>query len=454
MNSMFRTACVLALLAPCATPAAPTSTPDPLAQLEARIQALEADAQARRQEADQAMAALQAARVEIDQLKQALASAPPVQSPPNPPNLPNPPIAAAADSGANAFNPAISVILNGTYANHSVDPDDYVRAGFPLVGEAGPGADGLSLGESEIAMSANVDDKFYGQLTLAVGSDDGNDEIGIEEAYIDSSALPGGLSIRAGRFFSNIGYLNNHHAHTDNFPDRPLAYQAFLGNQYGDDGVQLRWVAPTDLYLELGGEVLRGQNYPSGGAADDGVGAVSLFAHFGGDVGFEHSWLAGISMLRSETEGGEDGFSGDVDLYLADFTWKWAPDGNTKDGGLQLRTEWFLDERDGVYQDPEDPALDQAWKGKRRGAYVETIYRINRRWDTGYRYDRLWADHSGPLASSFDPSRHGVMLTWRNSEFSLLRLLLSRDQVNPDDTDDVLLLQYQATFGAHGAHKF
>src|SRR3546814_7310932 len=68
-------------------------------------------------------------------------------------------------------------------------------------------------------MAANVDDKFYGQLTLAVGSDD---SIGTEEAYIDTLGLPGGLTLRAGRFFSNLGYFNSHHTHTDHFIDRPL----------------------------------------------------------------------------------------------------------------------------------------------------------------------------------------------------------------------------------------
>ena len=162
-------------------------------------------------------------------------------------------LAAPADSGgaggANAFNPAISIILNGSYSHHSLDPDAYVRSGFPLVGEAGPGANGFSLGESEVSFAANIDDKFYGQLTMALENEDGEDHLGIEEAYIDTTALPGGLSLRAGRFFSNIGYLNSHHAHTDNFFDRPLAYQAFLGSQYGDDGVQLRWVAPTSVFV-------------------------------------------------------------------------------------------------------------------------------------------------------------------------------------------------------------
>ncbi|MEO8314640.1 MAG: hypothetical protein ABI645_07570 [Pseudomonadota bacterium] len=362
--------------------------------------------------------------------------------------------AAATGANGNAFNPAMSVILNAQYAHHSLNPDDYLRAGFPLAGEAGPGAQGLSLGESEVSLAANIDEKFYGQLTTSIESEDGEDHLGIEEAFVDTSALPDGLSMRLGRFFSNVGYLNSHHAHTDKFADRPLAYQAFLGGHYGDDGVQLRWVAPTDLFIELGGEAFRGQNFPSGGAAHSGVGVTTLFAHFGGDLGVENSWLAGLSMLRSKTVGADDGFSGANRLYVADLTWKWAPQGNTKDGGIQLRSEYFIDDRDGVFTDPAEVQPDQSWIGKRRGWYVEGVYRINRIWETGYRYDHLSADDSGPFASSFDPSRHSVMLTWRNSEFSLVRLQVSRDHPNPLDSDTAVTLQIQTALGAHGAHKF
>jgi len=361
---------------------------------------------------------------------------------------------AASGANGNAFNPAISIILNGQYAHHSLDPDNYTRAGFPLAGEGGPGVRGLSLGESEVSLAASIDEKFYGQLTVAAESEDGEDHFGIEEAFIDTTALPEGFTLRAGRFFSNIGYLNSHHAHTDKFSDRPLAYQAFLGGQFGDDGVQLRWVAPTDLFVELGGEAFRGQNFPSAGAGHAGVGATTLFAHVGGDVGVENSWLAGVSMLRSKTARAEDGFSGVNKLYMTDVTWKWAPQGNTKDGGIQLRGEYFIDDRAGAFSDPAAPQLDQPWVGKRYGWYVEGVYRINRIWEAGYRYDQLQADNDGPFASSFDPRRHSAMLTWRNSEFSLVRLQISRDRPNPVDTDTAVTLQVQTALGAHGAHKF
>jgi len=417
-------------------------------ELAQRIEALESESQKLREQAAAALAAAQAAKAELEQLKATRqeAAVAAVVTPAAP--------APAPASSANAFNPAISVILNGTYAHHSLDPDDYVRAGFPLVGEGGPGEQGFSLGESEIALSANVDDKFYGQLVAALEEEDGETEAHIEEAYIDTMALPQGFSLRAGRFFSNIGYLNSHHAHTDSFTDRPLAYQAFLGNQYGDDGMQLRYVPALDLFLEFSGELLRGDEYPSGGAAHSGVGARTLAVHAGGDVGIESSWLAGVSVLDTDVENGADGFEGDERLYLADFTWKWAPNGNTKDGGVTLRGEYFHEDRDGQFVDPADAGLAQPWNGSRRGAYLEGVYRIDRRWDAGYRYDRLWADDSGPYASSFDPRRHTVELTWRNSEFSLVRLQLSHDEPRQDRDDDAVYLQYQMHLGAHGAHKF
>jgi hypothetical protein len=432
--------------------------------LEARIKVLEASADAMRQQAAQASEALKTAQAEIDELKnaapaEATAAAPAEAAAEVPAEATAsteeaaPPASAEATS-ANAFNPAISVILNGQYAYHSLNPDSYVRAGFPLAGEAGPGPQGLSLGESEVSLASNIDEKFYGQLTFSIESEDGEDHLGVEEAYIDTTALPDGFSLRAGRFFSNIGYLNSHHAHTDKFADRPMAYQAFLGNQYGDDGVQLRWVAPTDLFVEVGGEVMRGQNFPSGGAGHAGAGVKTAFAHLGGDVGIENSWLAGVSVLKSQTDGGEDGFRGDETLYIADATWKWAPGGNTKDGGIQVRSEYLREDRDGLYVDALDPAFDQLWSGQRSGGYIEGVWRINRLWETGYRYDRLWADDTGPFASTFDPYSHTLMLAWRNSEFSMFRLQASHDKPNGTDTDNTVTLQYQMSLGAHGAHKF
>ena len=473
--------------------AAMPSAPPTLGALAARLQALEADADTQRKRTAQVQAELEQARAEIAQLKSAragVASASPGAAPPanpedavaaNPEDAVAAPASAGAGAGAGAgadsgtaaenavasndgggdssnptaFNPAISIILNGSYSAHSLDPNNYVRSGFPIIGGAGPSAKGFSLGESEVSMAANIDEKFYGQLTTTISSDDQGDHLGVEEAFIDTTSLPNGFSLRMGRFFSNVGYLNSHHAHTDKFFDRPLPYQAFLGNQYGDDGVQVRWVAPTALFVELGGEIFRGASYPAGGAAHAGAGVKTLFGHVGGDIGSESSWLAGLSVLQSRSEGAEDGFVGDGRLYIADGTWKWAPQGNFKDGGVTVRGEYFADHRDGAYVDPVDSVNTSPWKGMRRGAYVEGVYRINRQWEAGLRFDKLWSgDLAGPYSSTFDPTRESIAATWLNSEFSLFRLQFSHDRPNPDDTDNTLTLQYQVSLGAHGAHKF
>lgn len=460
MRKLLLTVALSAALSAPALAAPQQSDHDRIATLEAQVQALQAQLQAMKAAAPAPIAAAPeagtaaaGANSDIDALA---ADAPdnPAPAADTSMGVAAPAAGSTSSSGANAFNPAISVILNGSYSQHSLDPGSYSRAGFPLAGEAGPSPAGFSLGESEVSLAANIDDKFYGQLTLAMGSEDGEDHLGVEEAFIDTTHLPGGFNLRMGRFFSNIGYLNSHHAHTDSFFDRPLPYQAFLGGQYGDDGVQLRWIAPTPVFLELGGEVLRGQPYPSGGAQHDGVGSKTLFAHVGGDAGSNNEWLAGVSMLKTRTAGGEDGFSGDANVYVADATWKWAPQGNFKDGGITLRGEYLLDDRNGIYIDPADPLSSAPWSGQRRGAYLEGVYRLSRQWDVGYRYDRLWSDGNLPLATGFDPFRHSAELTWRNSEFSLFRLQLARDRPNAADSDNVLTLQYQTSLGAHGAHKF
>lgn len=450
MRSDTLAAALAAALISVSAHAAEPVTAEQVAALEARIAQLEQQSQALREQAEQAIGAAREAREALAQIRQQQQDTTLAQASAAPPSASSAPVGA----NGNAFNPAISLVLNGTYAHHSLPPARYDRAGFPIVGEGGPLEQGLGLGESELAMAANIDDKFYGQLTLAVGSEDGNDEIGIEEAYIDALSLPGGLTLRTGRFFSNIGYLNSHHTHTDQFSDRPLVSQSFLGNQYFDDGVQLRWVAPTELFVEVGGEVLRGQRFPGGGGGNGGVGTKTAFVHFGGDIGSEQSWLAGLSTLHTDANHAEDGFSGNADLYIADLTWKWAPQGNFKDGGLTLRSEVFAEDRNGWLDDPNGEAPAQRWNGQRWGAYVQGVYRINRHWETGYRYDHLWSDNGLPLATGYEPSRHTLMLTWLNSEFSLVRLQLSHDQPNRDAVDNVISLQYQVNMGAHGAHKF
>jgi hypothetical protein len=181
--------------------------------------------------------------------------------------------ATSRPTSESAFNPGISLILNGTYGNLSQDPANYGIKGFiPTRGEVAPPDRGLSLGESELVFTANVDHYFRGVLIAALAPDD---SIGVEEGYIQSLGLSNGFTLKAGRFYSSVGYQNGIHAHAWNFVDAPLASKVFLGNQLADDGLQVKWVAPSDLYFDLGVEFGRGRRFPGGpdgGRSKNGIG--------------------------------------------------------------------------------------------------------------------------------------------------------------------------------------
>src|SRR5689334_2395676 len=206
-------------------------------------------------------------------------------------------------AGENALNPAVSLILNGIYGNLSQDPANFKIDGFlPTGGDVAPPNRGLSLGESELAIAANVDQIFRGTGIFSVSSDN---SIQVEEAYIQTLALSNGFTIKAGRFFSSVGYQNQVHAHAWDFTDAPLASKVFLGNQLSDDGIQLKWVAPTPLYFDVGVEVGRGRNFPAGpqgGRNKNGFGSSNFFTTLGGDFGTGTAWQASLSYLTTSPQ--------------------------------------------------------------------------------------------------------------------------------------------------------
>ena len=337
--------------------------------------------------------------------------------------------------------------------------DDAVP-GFPTGEEAGVGEEGLSLGESELNLYANLDTRFYGGTTLAFVDEEGEAGVEIEEAYVETLALPAGLSVKAGRSFSPIGYLNIQHTHTDDFVDRPLAYRALLNGKYADDGVQLRWLAPTSLFLEVGGELLRGEGFPIAGAANGGKGAWTAFAHVGGDVGFSHNWRAGISFLSGDVEGRETAgatFSGETDMEILDFIWKWAPNGNPTIRNFKIQGEYLRRRERGFLT---EGAIMGALDVDHEGWYLQGVYQFRRQWRVGLRWSELQSDDPGVLLAGTvydplgqDPQHSSAMIDWSPSEFSRLRLQYNRDESRPV-SEDQWLLQYTMSVGAHGAHRF
>ncbi len=389
-------------------------------------------------------------------------------------------------SSANAFNPKISLILDGRYAHFS-NGANYKIPGFQLGGEAGLGKSGLSLGHSELAMSANIDDKFYGNLTIALHDHDGETKVELEEAYFETLALGNGFTVKAGRFLSAVGYLNEHHEHAWDFADAPLIYRGLFGNQIRDDGIQVNWMAPTDLFIQTGAELFRGDAFPAGGGAHNGVGAYSLFANLGGDIGVSHSWQIGFSHWSADVKERAGGhghvheeaheeehelhhvahnpsFTGDSYVNAIDFIYKWAPNGNPKNRNFKFQWEYFDRREEGnIAMLGSEPLETSYYDGHQKGWYAQTVYQFMPQWRVGLRYDRLDSNNTTSNAEVLEeaglhnegitPERYSLMIDWSNSEFSRFRLQFNRDE-SSNEPDDQLFLQYTHSLGSHGAHQF
>ena len=404
---------------------------------------------------------------------------------------PSVPAAAGATtqpSRENAFNPAISLILQGTAARSSRDPDTYQITGFaPSGGEVAPAPRGFSLGESELIVTASIDPYFSGQLVAALTP---QNELEVEEAFFQTLGIGRGFTVKGGRFLSGIGYQNEIHQHAWDFQDAPLPYKAFLGGRWNDDGLQLKWLAPTDLFIELGAEVGRGRAFPSTDRSRNSPGAWTLFGHLGGDIGASTAWRAGLSYLQASPRdrGFQDldslgnpagqSFSGKSALWIADFVAKWAPDGNAAATNFKLQGEYFRRNEKGslAYDDTAQAApqfgavLTGDYKSRQSGWYLQGTWQFMPRWRAGLRYDRLdsgsvdnaiVANGLGPTANDFpllmtayNPTRHTAMLDWSPTEFSRLRLQFASDKSRMGVTDNQALLQYIFSLGAHGAHRF
>ena len=430
---------------------------------ERRLKALEARVR-------QAEAGSSSAAAPLPATPSAATAAAPAPTPAAEP-LPAPVSSAAAPAAANAFNPAISLILSASYASLSQDPERYRINGFLTGAEIGPGVQGFSLGESELTISATVDPWFFGSLSVALEADNG---ASVEEAFLQTTALPAGLGLKAGRFLSSIGYLNDKHAHTWDFIDQPLVYQAFLDGQLRQDGLQLRALLPTDQYIELGGSIGAAGPFPSGGSNGNQPGTATVFAHTGGDVGVSHSWRAGLSYLWAKSNDRESWdvdasgnsvtqlFSGSTRMLIVDGVWKWAPNGNPQRTSLTLQGEYMhRDESGSLTYDSTGAALADSFSAVQSGWYAQAVYKFLPEWRVGLRYDRLnvgnvdAASNNGSLfVPAYSPTRSTLMLDWAPSEYSRVRFQYAYDSARYGLTDNQFIVQYQLSLGAHGAHGF
>ncbi len=343
---------------------------------------------------------------------------------------------------------------------------------------------GFNVQGVELTLSGIVDPYFRAQTNIVFHSGghshhgEGGSNVELEEAFLETLALPANLQLRGGLFLTEFGRHNTQHIHAWSFVDQPLINsRMFGGDGLRNPGARISWLAPTPFFSELfftvqdsTGETAYSFRNPDGfrdhtffrgnpieehdaeeiGGIDDLLYTVRYAAST--DFGEGHTLLGGISSAFGPNSPTEDSAAGRTEIYGADLYWHWSPaDQVAGYPFVAWQTEAML--RRFEMRNPSETFEDY-------GFYTQLSYGFTRGWVAGLRYDWIrgaMKDAETEAGESLElPNRWRLSpnLTFHPSEFSRIRLQYNYDERDGDETDHTVWLQVQFSIGPHGAHTF
>lgn len=429
--------------------------------------------------------------------------------------------ASSVKQPADAWNPAspaqvrtgsayMDLGLVATFAVGSSTASD-IEGGTQLGGHD-PTQQGFTMQGLELSLSGAVDPYFRGNANVLFQVDSSGESIvEVEEAWLETVALPGGLQLRAGQIMTEFGRHNPTHVHAWAFVDAPLVTGRFFGpDGLRNLGVRLSWLVPTPFFSELQLSVQNSHgetahSFRSAGIVgmredaapfayrqaehDRGVhGAEDLLYVPRYAVSFDPSdtqvLLLGASAAFGPNSSGSEGAGTRTEIYGIDATWKWKP--INQHGGfpfLAFQTEAMVRRYEAGAFDWEnfsgdsipvqEPATGASAAFKREtlvdyGFYAQALYGFRKGWVVGLRFDWVTGDRGdyermpvlyGDEVLSRDSERaerwrFSPNLTWYPTEFSKLRIQYNLDDRQLEGFDHSVWLQVEFLLGAHAAHKF
>lgn len=331
----------------------------------------------------------------------------------------------------NADNPAMSFVVDTTFSSDT----------------EGTGS-GFSLRSGELFVSAPIDPFLRGYASINGSSEEG---FNIEEAALITTSLPWNLSVKGGRFFADVGRFSSWHDETLPFVDRPPSLDRIIGGESGAEGVEVSWLAPTDLFLQLTGGVYnsignerREELMEQGFDGRRGYGELTYLVHPLSYFDLTETWsleLGGTFAFVPKDHARS--------LYGADVTLRHQPGTRGFYQGLVVGAEWLWNDELFDESDPTavGPALGSQ-RLRRNGGYVYGEAFFGRRYSAGLRYD----DAQEIFGDADRQRTYSAFATWKPSEFHRLRLQL--DHVDGADYDNQrFTVQWTAFLGSH-THGF
>ncbi|MBT8046654.1 MAG: OprO/OprP family phosphate-selective porin [Pontiella sp.] len=332
---------------------------------------------------------------------------------------------------------------------------------------------GFNLREVEIYLSGELDDHLRAEATLAFTAEDSE----LETAFVETTSLPWGISLKGGKFFSDFGIINAQHPHQWDFADQPLIYELALGDHgLNEVGVQAAWTLDSPLQLTAGVEALQGQNermFAYEGedplSSHDGPRAGIAWLKAGPDLGHDHGLHFGASFgsgqhqeIHEEGIGTNNYLDGMSWFFGADALYQYSAHGEHGQGDFTLQAEYFYRNKNLDLEASDDPgaALGDDLDSSQDGYYVQALYGILPHFRGGLRWEQVGLTNEGKepgeAREAFGDSwRIAAMLDFSPSAKSLIRVQASNgDYDTADGTENVweAYVQLVITLGAH-RHK-
>ncbi len=400
------------------------------------------------------------------------ASPPPAPEPPPTPPEATPPASASPApvtiaSGAGGKN-FLNLSLDALLAAGTSTAED---VGALQLGGHDPAQRGFTVQNVEIVFEGAVDPYFRGQANVVLQiTPEGGTQIELEEAYATTTALPKGLQVKAGQFFTEFGRLNPQHPHSWDFVDQPLVNGRFFGpDGLRSTGARLSWLMPTPFYSEAFVAIQNSQGETASsfrsvpGATlfgreiqERGVSSVSdlllvprYTASF--DLSDTQTLLLGASAVFGPNGTGETGRTW---IYGIDGFWKWKRTNAFRGFPfVKVQGEWMWRDVSAAAVPAQQLAATtfNDW-----GTYVQINWGYKAGHVLGLRLDRVGGDRGDPEDHALAPRwRLSPVFTWFPTEFSKLRLQYNFDRSDAfAKAQHSVWLQFEFLLGAHAAHKF
>jgi hypothetical protein len=358
-------------------------------------------------------------------------------------------------------------------------------------GDHDPRRRGFTVQNVELSLTGAVDPYFNGEahIIYLIDPEIGETRVELEEAFLTTQALPLGLQLKGGFYFTEFGIINQTHPHAWDWLDQPVINTRLFGpDGLRQAGARLGWLTPLPWYsvLEAGVQNANGETASSFFANEEffeerPIGGrpfverdVRNLSDLLYSARWENSWdltnavttKLGVSGLYGPNATGPDG---DTWIYGADLKLRWRPANHFRGWPFVLwqseamkrdyKADAFFDDSDpdNIIHLPKQTLRD--W-----GFYTQLLYGFTYGWAAGLRYE--YASGSGESVLAFDgrkndpfrDDRHRVspLLVWQPSEFSRIRLQYNYDRADHLANTDAhsVWLGVEFLYGKHPVHKY